>query len=792
MDGSATIAASAHAGPAVALTAVASPSAASETSPAPLTTATSGHPQPYVLTAERDLFAPVPTFWLSGTGDTRALASRTGLILDRTRTQYRCPTPYHARLLWCYADAAADQALKDLFPRFSRPARPRHVPFVMATNDRIICLTGPDSHHLPKAAGFTWNEHHQLWQTHDLRHAITLHDIAEDDLHRRLQVIAALPFDRLADVAVADLVQLPPPDASDGDGAGDDGADGAPNPGSDPVLEFDPDSGLYTCRHPAAKGAGFRPRAGTHVSNDFEQAQQLRAYATDAAELRLQAEAMIRCVPDPNTPDPRPIPESPTAPFPFGPDQKDGIRFAGTRRGALIADDMGTGKTAQALGVINVEQPRLALILAPAGLLKNWLAECGKWLAPPNVAAIFGTAARRKKGAPPPDRSTLPPGTNVLIVSYELLAKLTALHDIAFDILICDEAQEIKSEDTKAGRVVYTQIAPRAGKLIWMTGTPVWNRPQDLWAPLHALAPDVFPHKANFHRLYKVNDPEKITPAQRQRLDFLANLLKSGIMIRRLKEDVLDLPPKEHDMIDVPLDPDVLQRIRERDAKVEEAQHAASDASGNAAKARHRTLFSEIARLRKEAGEAKYDHVLGMVLAFLRQEPVPPGGVRARPAVIFGRHRHLLRRMHADLTAAGYTVDLATGDVTAGSRQKRVDHFQAGHSDVIVGSLDGAGVGYTMIRACDFFVYELDYTPALMKQAIDRIHRRGQTRVCRIRWPIINGTIEARVARLFVAKDAVAQSALGDHLVGMFAPHDLLRHPAITDPIAPDIPADAA
>lgn len=746
-------------------------------------------PHPYTLSAVANAVHGHPaTFWLSGTGDMRALAGRTGLIYDHAAEGYRCPTPYHARLLWCYADSLADRELKRLFPRFSRPARPRYVPFMMATSDRVICLTSPESDDLPRNAGFVRNDTYALWQTNDLRRAVALQNIAEEDLQRRLQAISALPFDSLADISVSDLVRLPPPpagEAGDSSEAANDADDG-----SAPVLEFDPQTNLYSCRHPAAKGAGFRPRSGTHVSNDFEQAQQLRAYATDEAELRLQADAAIRCIPDPYAVDPRPIPESPAAPFPFGPDQIDGIRFATTRYGTLIADDMGTGKTAQALGVINVEAPRLVLVLAPAKLLRNWLAECGKWLAPPNTAAIFGTAPRRKKGMPP-DRSQLPAGANVLIVSYQMLPKLTVLHDMSFDILICDEAQEIKSELTKAGDKVYNHIAPRAGKLIWMTGTPVWNRPQDLWAPLHALAPDVFPHKDNFLRLYKVSDPEKITPAQRQRLDFLAHLLKSGLMIRRLKEDVLDLPPKEHEMIDVPLDPDVLQRIRERNARVEAAEREAAAATGKAANAKNRTLFSEVARLRMEAGEAKYDFVLKLVCDFLKAEHVPAGAMRSRPAVIFGRHRHLLRRMQADLIAAGYAVDLATGDVTAGSRQKRVDNFQDGKSDVIIGSLDGAGVGYTMIRACDFFVFELDFTPALMKQSIDRIHRRGQTRVCRIRWPIINGTIESRVARLFLAKDAVAQSALGDHLVGMFDPQFLLSHSVFTAPISADA-TDAA
>lgn len=714
---------------------------------------------PYTLTAEPSLIFPLPTFWLSGPGDLRSLALRSGFAFDAVSRRYRAPTPYHARLLWCYADVGANEALQRLFPRFGRPDRPRHVPFVMAASDRIICLTSPDGNERPKAAGFIYNSRGQYWQTNNLRHVLPLIDIAEDELQGRLDAVVGLPFDMLADVTIADLISLPPGQRSGG--GRQEEADGG-----GPALEFDPVRGLYSCRHPAAQGAGFRDLGdGLYVSNDFGQAQQLRAFADDECELRLQVDAMVRLVPHPYAEDPRQVPQSPKAPFPFGPDQLEGIRFGATRRGCIIGDEMGVGKTAEAIGLINVEAPRLALIMVPANLLDNWLAECELWLAPPNKAAVFG----RDK-----DRETLPVGVNVLIASYDLLPKLEVLHRLAPDLLICDEEQEIKSEETNAGRIIYRLIAPAAGKLVFMTGTPVWNRPQDLWAPLHAIAPEVFPIKKNFMRLYQVSDPENVPPEQSVRIDFLAHLLKSGLMIRRLKSEVLNLPDKVHHIIPVTLPPEVLASLRDKSRRAEEVEKEVSEATGKEAVVKQRTLFSELNRLRREVGEAKMPFVMDYVVEFMRQHANAP---RPRPPLIFGRHRPLLRAMAEGLTKSGASPALLTGDATTRARQKRVNEFQAGKFDSAAASYDAAGVGYTLVRSCDEFMLEVDYTPSLMNQAIDRIHRRGQDRQCNIYWFVVDGTIESRIINLFVAKDQLAKDALGDHLVGMFAPTELYHHP---------------
>ncbi|EEF24752.1 conserved hypothetical protein, partial [Ricinus communis] len=174
--------------------------------------------RPYHLSVETDLFGEVPRFWVSGTGDMRSLAAHTGLEYDPIRQQYRASTPYHARLIWCYADSSANHALQKLFPRFSMPSKPRHVPFVMATNDRIICLTSPDCNDRPRNAGFVYNKKGRFWETRDLRRVMPLIDIAEEDLQRRLQAVSSLPFDMLTDVTISDLVSIPPPEEGLGGG----------------------------------------------------------------------------------------------------------------------------------------------------------------------------------------------------------------------------------------------------------------------------------------------------------------------------------------------------------------------------------------------------------------------------------------------------------------------------------------------------------------------------------------------------------------------------------------------
>jgi hypothetical protein len=754
----------------------------------------------FILSAGPMAGRATPQFHVAGQGDLGTLARQTGLLWDDGRRAYLCPTAYHARLLWCYADETADSALLTLFPKLSRPARPIHTPYLIAANDRLICLTSAQNRDRAQAQGFRYDERARYWWTQDLRRAIPLADIAEPPLQQRLLMASGLPLNALQSVTIADLIKVDMP-AGDGAAGGQD--EEAPPADVEPVLDYDEERQTWVCNHPVAVASGFRQAHGGYVSTDFEHAARLRQFATLDAELRLQAEALIRFVPDPvdALACRAPVPVPSHAPGPLGPEQIGCVHFCQSRTGAIIADDMGIGKTAEAIGVINASAPRRALIIAPTSLLLNWLDECAMWLCSPHKAVIVTTSS-----------PTAPPDANVVIVGYDALPKLVDVLSVEWDLLFADEGHRIKNEETRAGRLVYGRLRPLAARFYDLTGTPIWNRPQDLFAPLHAIAPAVFANKEQFRKLYGVTDAHNLTPRQRQRLDFLAHALKSGLMIRRLKSEVLDLLPKVHRMMDLSMVPPVVvQALRERDEEMrevllseiakqvggdaaDEIRHAgkgnggrpataASLLAAEALKRKPRSLFAEIARLRMEVGQVKLPYVRDAVLARWHATGDPP--------VIFGKHRELLRQFAQDLSDAGLRIELLTGQMSARKRQPAVKRFQAGDVDGVVAGFDAAAVGFTLTRSSWLTMFELDLNPPLMSQAIDRAHRRGQKRTVAVDWAAIDGTIDSHIAALYLAKDGIAREALGDHLVGMFRPADLLLHPVFTAPALDELPQAA-
>lgn len=569
---------------------------------------------PYTLTASDTPGSPIPQFWLMGPGDLKSLSDRLSYVEDPhagADRRWRAPTPYHARLLWAYADRNCADRLERLFPGYPAPKLPLDTPVIFAAADRLIGIAPPQFHRLFADAGFREDQKHRFWWTQNVRHALPLADIAEPELQRRLAAIEGLPFGNLSQVTLNDLLALPPPD-EDGDASPEEALDNTRTKKEKPKLTFDHETSQYVCdSEEHSRLAGFVVGLdGGWSTTDWERANTLRPYAVPDAEMRLQAEAMMRFVPDPYMPDARPIPTNPSAPFPLGPDQIEGVRFLTTRSRSILADDMGVGKTAEVFGAINRESLSRVLIVAPPRLLRNWMAEADKWLAPHLSIGIFGRSKKRDEL----------PNKEIILVSYKMLPKLTSVLETHWDAIYLDEAQEIINGESRQGRPVHQVLIRKTDRLRVVTGTPIWNRPQDLWTLLHAIAPLVFPFKDPFMACYRVEDPQKISPELTSRLDFLAHLLKSGLMIRRLKEDVLkDLPPKHSRVFPVPLPPGEQKRIEELDRRVDDLKNEANDRDSNVSRKARRTLFSEMARLRRWVGDVKYDYVINDVLSFIEK-----------------------------------------------------------------------------------------------------------------------------------------------------------------------------
>jgi SWI/SNF-related matrix-associated actin-dependent regulator 1 of chromatin subfamily A len=441
------------------------------------------------------------------------------------------------------------------------------------------------------------------------------------------------------------------------------------------------------------------------------------------------------------------------------PFQKAGIAYALCRgqNNVLIGDEMGLGKTVQALGIINAlfgpsermarDLPRI-LIVCPASLTSNWMREIDKW--------IMGYP--RGKG----------PAVNICTTSYEQAHKYI---DVPFyDLLIVDEAHYCKTAKSKRTNVVQA-LARNSKRVVLLTGTPIVNRPIELWPLLQMLDPQGWdpPGRIKVGKNYKqvaagfgagffkfalrYCNAHQVTMGEKSWWDFtgssneeeLQNRLRSTVMVRRLKSEVLkELPAKRRQLIELggtktcAFDAMFLRGEEDYESALKRLY---SD----------KVLFTEWSRVRLEQGLAKVQAVIDRVEDCLSQ------GVEK--IILFCHHREVLARIQQGLAHHG--VVTFHGDTPLDERQNAVDVFQDDpNCKVFLGTIKAAGVGITLTAASHVIFAELDPTPGNMAQAEDRAHRIGQTRGVFIEHLVWDGTLDARMCRLLIKKQDTIDKVL--------------------------------
>lgn len=223
------------------------------------------------------------------------------------------------------------------------------------------------------------------------------------------------------------------------------------------------------------------------------------------------------------------------------PYQKEGVDFLLKSTSGLIADEVGLGKTIQALSYIGKTSAYPVLILCPAILKWQWKEETERWLPGPRIAVIGGSASERLTLWQTP--------ADIYIANYELL--LRDLPEIArrvWEVMVCDEATRIANPWTKTYKTLYNIKARRR---VALTGTPVSNTPQELWGILNWCYPGILGKYRHFVDRYCVRNMWGGIFGY-QNMEELRGRVKN-LMIRRLKKDVLPQLPKRISS-DIPLE----------------------------------------------------------------------------------------------------------------------------------------------------------------------------------------------------------------------------------------------
>ncbi|MCK9922746.1 SNF2-related protein [Frankia sp. AgPm24] len=439
------------------------------------------------------------------------------------------------------------------------------------------------------------------------------------------------------------------------------------------------------------------------------------------------------------------------------PYQADGFRWLtflwDLRLGGILADDMGLGKTLQSLALIchaRDRDPGLApfLIVAPTSVVANWATEAARFAPHLRVAAITDTLRRRGQTLP-----DIMAGADVVITSYTLFRLDTEDYRAAtWAGLILDEAQTVKNHQSKAYQCA--RLLPAPFKLA-VTGTPLENNVMELWSLLSITAPGLFPNRARFQEYY-ARPIEKLGDSD------LLGQLRSRIrplLIRRTKEQVApDLPAKQEQVIDVDLHPRhrriyqvQLQRERQR------VLGLVDDLNRN-----RFTILQSLTTLRQlslhaglvdEAHDALASAKIDVLLEQLRD--VIDGGHRA---LVFSQFTRFLGRVRDALTAAG--IEFCYLDGTTRDRPSVLRRFKSGAAPVFLISLKAGGTGLNLTEADYCFLLDPWWNPATEAQAVDRVHRIGQTRNVMVYRLVARDTIEEKVMALKARKAELFASVL--------------------------------
>jgi SNF2 family DNA or RNA helicase len=373
--------------------------------------------------------------------------------------------------------------------------------------------------------------------------------------------------------------------------------------------------------------------------------------------------------------------------------------------GSIIADEMGLGKTIQVICLLlEAKQESLgpSVVIAPATLLVNWRRELTRF--GPELTILDHHGPRRTGF--PQDLQT----ADVVLTSFETaVADVSLLRNVSWNLLIVDEAQNIKNPSAK--RSIQLRTIPRRCAIA-ATGTPFENHLTDLWSISDFVQPSLLGSLREFERVY----PDSVTGAAA-----LEPVITPLMLRRRVIEVAGDLPPR----IDIPqpleLDPGSSEIY-------ESLRNSASGGGGSSlASLTNLRMFCThpwLAGQYTQIASAVECSVKLQRLLEILEEIVSSG----EKALVFTSYQQSVDILSSEIAATfGIHTDFIDGRVPISDRQSIVDRFTAhGGAGALVLNPKAAGTGLNITAANHVVHYNLEWNPAVEDQASARAYRRGQ------------------------------------------------------------------
>lgn len=395
--------------------------------------------------------------------------------------------------------------------------------------------------------------------------------------------------------------------------------------------------------------------------------------------------------------------------------------------GGILADDMGLGKTLQTIAYILSEpSDKPHLVIVPSSVVYNWRNECKRFAPSLNVELIVGTPEERAEIIRKSQNK------DVWITSYGTIRQDVSIYEeLSFQTLILDEAQFIKNYATKTSQAIRRISASRKFAL---SGTPIENSVDELWAIFQVILPGLMPSLREFKKL----EPIKIS------------LMTKPFILRRLKTDVLkELPDKIESVHMSELTKDQKELYIGYLKQIQ--KEATESINEEGFQANRMKILAGLTRLRQvcshpsmflenyEGRSGKMDELIESVQTFREN---------GKRMLIFSQFTSMHALIMKELDDLGISYFYLDGQTKAEDRVKMSERFNAGENDVFLISLKAGGTGLNLTGADTVILFDLWWNPAVEDQAAGRAHRFGQKEVVQVIRFITEGTIEEKIYEL--------------------------------------------
>lgn len=429
------------------------------------------------------------------------------------------------------------------------------------------------------------------------------------------------------------------------------------------------------------------------------------------------------------------------------PFQKKAVSFIDAKDGrALIADECGLGKTLESIAWIQHKKDAAlpVVVVCPAAVKYNWKNEFIKFTdyTENDIEILNG-------------REPYDPSCEIIIINYDILYdwRKKIVSKIKPKLLIGDEIHKIKTKSAKRSKA-FAYIGKYTKYVIGLTGTPILNRPIEIYHPVSIIKPTVFPNEKQFKFRYcnPRNNGFGMTFNGASHTIELNQILTKEILLRRKKEDVLkELPDKQRVIMPLEIDnrkdyswayDDLINYLRNIDKE-------------KAKKAERAKTLVKINTLKQLAVKGKISQATLWIEDFLENDKL----------VVFTYYRNTAEELSKKFSKNSVKI---VGGMTDKQREKAEKKFwNDENTKLLIGNIEAAGTGMNFQISSNIAFLEYPWSPGLFRQCEDRVYRIGQKNAVTIWNLIAQSTIEANIVHKLEEKAKVISEVIdGDETEG--------------------------